>query len=197
MRKIAVYGGSFDPPHNGHKLLAQNLAEFCGAERVLIVPASSSPFKNGGNASPEHRLSMCKILFDEPIFQVSDIEIKRGGKSYTIDTLNEIKSLYPDAQLYLFMGDDMLLSFAKWYKYEEILDICTLVAACREESLNKLSAMKLYSNELLGGESNVLLCPYKPFEISSTQIRENLKKGITEGVSPRVYDYIVSKELYR
>ena len=197
MKKIAVYGGSFDPPHMGHKLLAENLAELCGAEKVIIIPASSSPFKNGGNASGEHRLNMCKLLFNEPLFEVSDTELKRGGKSYTIDTLKEIKDIYPDSQMYLFMGDDMLLSFNRWYKYEEILNICTIVAGCRESSLNKLSDMKEYADKLLGGQKNVLLCPCEPFEISSTQIREGLKKGVAAGVSDSVYDYIISKELYQ
>ncbi len=197
MEKIAVYGGSFDPPHNGHKLLAENLAQFCDADRVIVIPAAVSPFKSGGSASGEHRLQMCKLLFDTPLFQVSDIELKRGGKSYTIDTLTEIKKLYPDAELYLFMGDDMLLSFNKWYKFDEILKLCKIVAACRTQSCDKLGLMEDYADEFLGGKSNVLLCPYEPFEMSSTQVRENLKKGICEGISPKVYDYIVSKELYK
>lgn len=197
MEKIAVYGGSFDPPHNGHKLLAENLSRFCGADRVIVIPAAVSPFKSGGSASGEHRLNMCKLLFDAPLFQVSDIEIKRGGKSYTIDTLTEIKKLYPDAQLYLFMGDDMLLSFNKWYKFDEILKLCKIVAACRTQKQDKLTLMEEYACEFLGGESNVLLCPYEPFEISSTKVRENLKKGVYEGISPKVYDYIISKELYK
>ncbi len=134
MEKIAIYGGSFDPPHIGHKLLAENLSRFCGADKVIVIPTALSPFKNSGCASAEHRLRMCEILFAEPIFSVSDIEIKRGGKSYTIDTLNEIKKMYPDCRLYLFMGDDMLLSFNRWYKYNEILKLCTIVAACRHHN---------------------------------------------------------------
>lgn len=197
MEKIAVYGGSFDPPHMGHRLLADNLSRFCGADKVIVIPAAMSPFKNSGSATGEHRLEMCRLLFDEPVFQVSDIEIKRGGKSYTIDTLTEVKKLFPDSQLYLFMGDDMLLSFTKWYKYEEILKMCTLVAACRTTDMDKLSPMADYAKEHLGGESNVMLCPCEPIEISSTQVRDELKIGRSTYVSDKVYDYIVSKGLYK
>ncbi len=194
--KIAVYGGSFDPPHNGHKLLAENLSKYCGADKVLIIPAAVSPFKNGGNVSGEHRLNMCKLLFCDPFFEVSDIELKRGGRSYTVDTLNQVKSIYPDSELYLFMGDDMLLSFAKWYKYKEILKLCTIVAACRTKDAEKLDNMGAYVEQYLGGADNVMLCPYEPLEISSTEIRGNLKKRKGDGLSPQVYDYIVSRGLY-
>lgn len=197
MEKIAVYGGSFDPPHIGHKLLAQNLLRFCGAHRVIIIPAAMSPFKTSGSATGEHRLRMCKRLFYEPVFQVSDIELKRGGKSYTIDTLKEIKNIYPDSQLYLFMGDDMLFSFQKWYKYEEILKLCTVVAACRTVETEKLCEMENYVKNNLGEQANVLICPYKPIEISSTKVREDLKNGKSEYISQNVYEYIVSEGLYK
>lgn len=197
MEKIAIYGGSFDPPHMGHRLLADNLSRFCGADKVIVIPAAMSPFKNSGSAGGEHRLEMCRLLFDAPFFQVSDIEIKRGGKSYTIDTLTEVKKLYPNAQLYLFMGDDMLLSFNMWYKYEDIIKICTLVAACRTADMDKLSQMADYAKTHLGGADNVILCPYEPVEISSTQVREELKTGGSEYISRKVYDYIVSKGLYK
>ena len=197
MKKIAVYGGSFDPPHKGHKLLAENLSRFCGADKVVIIPTAMSPFKDKSGASAEDRLNMCRLLFSEPLYEVSDIEILRGGKSYTIDTLTQIKKLYPDSQLYLFMGDDMLLSFSKWYKYEEILGICTLVCACRTENLQMLSQMKAYADEFLGGEENVLICESVPFEISSTIVRDEIKNGKSSNVDSVVYEYIISKGLYK
>ena len=96
MKKIAIYGGSFDPPHKGHKLLAENLASVCGAEKVIIIPTALSPFKNSSSATAEDRLNMCKLFFKEDLFSISDIEIKRGGKSYTVDTVSELKKLYPE-----------------------------------------------------------------------------------------------------
>jgi nicotinate-nucleotide adenylyltransferase len=129
MTKIAIYGGSFDPPHKGHRLLAENLMKSCGALKVIVIPTAMSPFKNSSGASAEDRLQMCRLAFSDEVFEVSDIEISRGGKSYTVDTVAAVKAMYPDAELYLFMGDDMLLSFDKWYKHEEILRIATIVCA--------------------------------------------------------------------
>lgn len=196
MEKIAIYGGSFDPPHKGHRLLAENLAGFCGVDKVLVIPTAMSPFKNSSGATPQDRLEMCKTAFHGELFEISDIEIKRGGKSYTIDTVKQVKELYPDSELYLFMGDDMLLSFKQWYKYEEILSLCTLVAACRTHEIELLGKMQEYAMSLPCGEEKVIICACEPFEVSSTQIRAGLKVGERFGVNDGVYSYIASRGLY-
>ena len=197
MKKIAIYGGSFDPPHKGHKLLAENLASVCGAEKVIIIPTALSPFKNSSSATAEDRLDMCKLFFKEDLFQISDIEIKRGGKSYTVDTLTQIKEENPDAELFLFMGDDMLLSFDKWYCYQEILRLATIVCACRTENLEELDNMKEFVKNILKAESRVIICESVPFEISSTEIRSSLKDGVNKGLSEEIYNYIAAKGLYQ
>lgn len=197
MKKIAIYGGSFDPPHKGHKLLAENLASVCGAEKVIIIPTALSPFKNSSSATAEDRLDMCKLFFKEDLFQISDIEIKRGGKSYTVDTLAQIKEENPDAELFLFMGDDMLLSFDKWYCYQEILRLATIVCACRTENLEELQNMKNFVKNVLNAEERVIICESVPFEISSTEIRSSLKDGVNKGLSEEIYNYIAAKGLYQ
>ena len=197
MKKIAIYGGSFDPPHKGHKLLAENLASVCGAEKVIIIPTALSPFKNSSSATAEDRLNMCKLFFKEALFQISDIEIKRGGKSYTVDTLTHLKAENPDAELFLFMGEDMLLSFDKWYCYQEILKLATIVCACRTENLDELQNMKDFVKNVLKAEDRVIICESVPFEISSTEIRSSLKDGINKGLSEDVYNYIAAKGLYQ
>lgn len=197
MKKIAIYGGSFDPPHKGHKLLAENLASVCGAEKVIIIPTALSPFKNSSSATAEDRFQMCKLFFKEELFQISDLEIKRGGKSYTVDTLAQIKEENPDAELFLFMGDDMLLSFNKWYKHQEILRLATIVCACRTENLQELDNMKEFVKNVLEAETRVIICESVPFEISSTEIRSSLKDGIYDGLSEDVYNYIEAKGLYQ
>ena len=110
MGNIAIYGGSFDPPHKGHKLLAENLAKECNADKVIVIPAYSSPFKDGTIANSTDRLTMCRHTFTDPIFEISSIEINREGKSYTVDTIRDLKKYYPNDNLFLFMGDDMFLS---------------------------------------------------------------------------------------
>ena len=197
MKKIAIYGGSFDPPHKGHKLLAENLTSVCGAEKVIIIPTALSPFKNSSSATAEDRLNLCELFFKERMFQISDIEIKRGGKSYTVDTLAQIKEENPDSELFLFMGDDMLLSFDKWYKHEEILRLATIVCACRTENLQELNNMKEFVKNVLKAEDRVIICESMPFEISSTEIRSSLKAGKNTGLSEEVYSYIAAKGLYQ
>lgn len=197
MKKIAIYGGSFDPPHKGHKLLAENLASVCGAEKVIIIPTALSPFKNSSSATAEDRLNMCKLFFKEDLFQISDVEIKRGGKSYTVDTLTQIKEENPEAELFLFMGDDMLLSFDKWYCYQEILRLATIVCACRTENLEELQNMKDFVKNVLKSEDRVIICESVPFEISSTEIRSSLKDGVNKGLSEEIYNYIAAKGLYQ
>ena len=197
MKKIAIYGGSFDPPHKGHKLLAENLASVCGAEKVIIIPTALSPFKNSSSATAEDRLNMCKLFFKEDLFQISDVEIKRGGKSYTVDTLTQIKEENPEAELFLFMGDDMLLSFDKWYCYQEILRLATIVCACRTENLEELQNMKSFVKNVLKAEDSVIICESVPFEISSTEIRSSLKDGVNKGLSEEIYNYIAAKGLYQ
>lgn len=199
MNKIAIYGGSFDPPHNGHKALAHNLARACGADMVLVVPTAMSPFKNKSGASAEDRLEMCRRHFKEDFFNVTDIEIKRGGKSYTVDTVCAVKDMYPDCELYLFMGDDMLLSFHKWYEYRRIMSMCTLVAACRTQDLSEFDAMVSYRRDVLGDDgTGVIICNSMPVEISSTDIRNQLKLyGDSSMLSPDVTEYIKARGIYR
>lgn len=198
MEKIAIYGGSFDPPHKGHKSLALNLAKKCGADKVIIMPTALSPFKSSSGATSADRYEMCRLAFCEPMFEVSDIEIKRGGKSYTVDTLKEVKKLYPNAKLFLFMGDDMFLSFNKWYKYREILDLCVPVAACRTENLAELESMKKFSKEVLKLENGgAIICECVPVEMSSSEIRRELKSGSgSNSLEADVNRYIKTRGLY-
>ena len=197
MIKVAVYGGSFDPPHKGHKLLAQNLALQCGADKVVVIPTAMSPFKDSSGATSADRYEMCKLAFCDSLFEVSDIEIARGGKSYTVDTLREIKKLYPESQLYLFMGDDMFLSLDRWYEYKDILKLCVVVAACRTTELEKLEEMKNFAKNVLKlRDDGFLICESVPIEISSTEIRKNLKDRNGDYLDEGVFTYIKNRGLY-
>ena len=100
MKRIGIYGGSFDPVHKGHRLLAENLSKEINADKVFIIPAAVSPFKKGSVASDVDRLAMCTLAFSDDLYEISDWEIKKGGKSYTVDTLREFKKLYPEDKLY-------------------------------------------------------------------------------------------------
>ncbi len=198
--KIAVYGGSFDPPHKGHIRLYNQLSCVCGTEKGFVIPACSSPFKNGCFADNNSRLKMCRLAFKNTNAKVSNIEINRGGKSYTYDTVKFIKEKYPDSTVYLFMGDDMFLSLKNWYKSEELLKLCIPVAASRTEDFRYLDNMKEYAKTELKLKDNMyIISGVKPFDISSTEIRNLIKdnKDASRFLDGDVYSYILSKGLYK
>ncbi len=192
--KIGLFGGSFNPPHKGHLYLAETCASALGLDRVLIIPSNIAPHKSSVSyASGEDRLNMCRIAFDSPLFEVSGIELDRGSTSYTVDTLRELRKIYPDDELYFIIGSDMLESFTKWYLWETILELCTLCAAPREKGF--IPDFSPYTPEQ---RKKIVYLDFEPLEISSTEIRIRLKSnnGCEELVDKKVIDYIRSHGLY-
>lgn len=195
--KIGVYGGSFNPPHNGHLYLATEVSKRLGLDKVIIIPSNISPQKdNNGNIDPMHRINMCKEVFAHSLFEVSSLEIDRGGKSYTVDTLTALKELYPDCDLYLFMGSDMLLSFHSWYRYSDILKMCTICAISREDEKNA-EVLENYAKTVLS-DGNVLIFDVAPIELSSSLVRENIRNGKSciGLISEKTEKYIKENNLY-
>ncbi len=138
---------------------------------------------------------MCKLCFDDDIFEISDIELKRKGKSYTVDTLDELKRLYPDDELYFIMGSDMLLTFHRWREPEKILSLATVCAAEREKGLaKKLTDYVLKHYE--GHKDRFLVLDFNPIEISSTEIREELSHNTPLLLDTEVEKYIKERGLY-
>ena len=129
----AVFGGSFDPVHNGHVNLVKQIygSGFVSLDEIIIMPARVSPFKQNSARKPadgRQRYEMCRLAFEEMSYvRVSDYEISLPEVSYTVNTLRHLRELYPDDELFFIMGSDMLLSFEKWYRYEEILSLCILL----------------------------------------------------------------------
>ena len=110
--RIGIYGGAFNPVHKGHIKLAEEVKTKADLDKIIIMPSGLSPHKSSGSLiDSSHRLQMCKLAFEGEDYIISDLEIKREGKSYTVDTVTELKEIYPDDELYLIMGSDMLLSF--------------------------------------------------------------------------------------
>lgn len=143
--KIAIYGGSFNPPHLGHHRVASLVSRDINPDLFLIVPDNIPPHKElSENApSPIQRYEMCKIAFkDIPNVEISTLELDRGGKSYTVDTLHEIKNTHPNDELFFVMGMDMIESFSTWYKPEEIENMCTLYVAPRAVSSESSSVAR-------------------------------------------------------
>lgn len=189
MRTIGVFGGAFNPPHKGHVRLARDFAGRLSLDKVLVIPSFLPPHKTDSLlATAEDRLAMCRLAFgDDDRFEVSGMEIERGGKSYTYDTLRALRDEYPDAALYLIVGSDMLASFETWHRWRDILSLCTLCAARRKES-----------DSLCKDEVDCLVSDLPALEVSSTEIRDRLAQGedIAPLVGSKVADYIRSRGLY-
>ncbi len=196
--RIGIYGGTFNPPHKGHKNLALQMKKAARLDRIIIIPAGTPPHKPGEQlASGEHRMKMCELMFSEDFFFVSDIEIKRQGKSYTYDTLCRLKEEFSGDELFLIMGSDMLLSFHRWYNYREILSLVTLCVATREDEIT-CGALSDYARDTLGLEDDIILADIEPVECSSTEVRELIKKGLDARTltSAALFDYMRLHLLY-
>ena len=198
MEKIGIFGGTFNPVHNGHVLLARHYVQALGLQKLLVIPAKTPPHKLAPELAAEQlRLQMCALAFaDLPQAQVSDLEICRPGKSYTIDTVYKLRQLYPQAQLYLLVGSDMFLSFTKWKDWQGILQEVTLCTAAR--NAGELSSLRGYA-AFLEQYGRTLVYDFPVAEISSTQIRSLIKEGkdCSQLLPPAVYRMILQKNLYR
>ena len=195
--KLGLFGGSFDPPHLGHLRLANAAVAACGLQKMVILPAACSPFKRSVFASDADRLAMCRRTFSAPCFEISDFELDRGGKSYTVDTVAHFRRLYPAAALTLLMGEDQLLSFDRWYRWQEILQMTSLCAAVRTGD-GRRETLESFADAHLRQYGAVTVLEFEPFPLSSTEIRQKVQKSdpVSGLVSPETEKYILEKGLY-
>ena len=195
--RIGIFGGAFNPVHNGHLHLAKSYLDELKLDKILFVPTSVPPHKTAdGLISGEHRINMLRLATkDNKRFEISDIEFWRGGKSYTFDTIKALQSVFPSDKFYLIVGSDQYLYFENWYRADEILRMVTLVTAAREQSeYDKMLAFKAENENL----KNSLISRFEVLEISSTDIRDRVKKGesISALVPTGVEQYIKDNKLY-
>lgn len=197
--RVGIFGGTFAPIHNGHVAAAKAFMEQMKLDYLYIIPTCIPPHKQiDSSDDPHYRMRMCELAFaDTDGVVVSDIEIKRGGKSYTYDTLTELSR--PDTRLFFMCGTDMVLSFDTWYRYEDILKLCYPVYIRRENdpiiSARIISKITEYY-EKYGVMFRRIVT--EPIEISSTEIRRRAAKGedISSLVPKRVADFIIENRLY-
>lgn len=197
----AIFGGSFDPVHKGHVNLVQQIYDKTELDEIIIMPTAISPFKQNMErkpASAEDRLEMCRLAFaDMDFVTVSDYEISLSEVSYTVNTIRHFRTLYPDDNLFFIMGSDMLLSFERWKNFEEILSMCTLIAASREDGETDMDELEAQA-ETLRRYGNVMLLRTDAYEISSTEIREKIKNNsdVSCYMHENVVKYILENKLY-
>ncbi len=196
--RVGLLGGSFDPVHNGHLQTARTALERCHLQRVVWMPGATPPHKRGRQlADAEHRLAMLRLaLAPEPRFELSRLEIDRGGVSYTIDTLTTLRSVHPDWDLWLILGMDSLRDLPTWYRATEVVDLCTVVTVARPgvaapEDLPGLTP----------AQQARLRCHHlteRVLDLSSTEIRTRIaqRRSIRYLVPDAVATYIQAHQLY-
>lgn len=198
-RRVGLLGGTFDPVHLGHINLARQMREKLGLTKVVLIPTFMPPHKDAAYAvGAQDRLEMCRIAAGTDAgLGVSDIEIKRGGASYTFDTLTQLHAEYPDAVLYFIMGADMFLTLEQWRNFPGIAGLAELCAASRhggETAVLSEHAKKLEA--LYGARCHIEEIPV--VDMSSTQIRALIADGgdVSAMLPEGVYEYILRRGLY-
>ncbi|MBR5773944.1 MAG: nicotinate (nicotinamide) nucleotide adenylyltransferase [Clostridia bacterium] len=196
--RLGIFGGTFNPIHSGHIELVKHFAEVAELDKVLLIPTKIPPHKLSPDLlSGEVRLEMCSLAVEgESKIEVSDLELRREGHSYTIDTLKALQEIYEGAQLYLIMGADMLLCLDSWRDYKGIIERCVICAAERNSST--VGQLRAKARELEIPENRVIISDGDIMTVSSTQIRDRLRLGESiEGLVPeRVRKYIIENGLY-
>ena len=204
-KRILLFGGTFDPVHVGHLIVARSVAERRGFDRVLLVPAASPPHKSPARATGAQRLEMLRLAIEgEDLFEICEVELRRAGPSYTIDTLQTVGEQWGgEVAIHLVIGMDMLADLPHWHRASEVVDAAEIVVACRppwdsriDEVFRSLS--EHFSPEQCGRlRENVISAGL--LDISSSEIRDRVGSGksIRYLVPEPVSTYVESKGLYR
>lgn len=183
-KKLLIFGGSFDPPHQGHKAMVGTVCSLLKPDLVLIVPCYIQPLKIKNSATAEQRLAMTRIMFPDKEYVVSDYEVNKGGTSYTIDTLRYLSKVYKDYELYLMVGEDSYFNFSEWKNFEEILKNYNVIVLARQG--------KGLKNRYPFAKSVQFITEFS-HPASSTEARA----GNTKYIDEKVLEYINSNGLYR
>lgn len=202
MKKIGIFGGSFNPPHLGHTGIVNHFIENLNLDFCIVIPAYISPFKNDEMINPEsnslHILNMVKLAFSKyKKIVVSDYELNKKGISYTYETLKHFKLEYIDSEIYLLIGTDQALLFKKWKNWEWILDNTQLVIVNREDELS-IDDLNVINENLSRNGKQPIILNSPAYIVSSRIIRSKIQSGddISKYLSPDVINYIKSSKLY-
>ena len=202
--KIGIMGGTFNPIHNGHLMLGEYSYRSCRLDQVWFMPNGNPPHKAGISASysADIRARMTELAIqDVPYFRLEDYEVKRQELSYSYQTLEHFKKVYPDDSFYFIIGADSLFNINKWMKPERILKACTILAACRGDKNNSeiMNRQIELLKEQYGTDTDIRLLSSPLMEVSSHELREMVSEGksISGLVPETVEQYIKENGLYR
>lgn len=198
LRRIAMYGGSFNPIHDGHTAVAAAFVKKLKLDKLLLIPTAESPHKSLDEmVSPQHRFEMCRLAAKNiKKAEACDIELHRSGKSYTVDTLRELAELYPDSEFFLIMGADMFITLPEWKQPEEIFKLATLCTVPRSEE--DFITLSEYGEKYKSMGAQVCILDMKKIDLSSTEVRRSVfeDKPISKMVCGDVERYIYANYLY-
>ena len=196
--KIGLFGGTFDPIHNGHLWIAKNAYETYSLDKVLFIPSGISYMKSGV-LSVSHRVNMVKLaISDYPFFSLSTIESDKNQNSYSYETILELKKENPNDEFFFIIGFDSLKNMVKWKNPEIIFKEVTVLVAIRDDG--NIDLIKEYIDEYskeYGACIKIIQC--EKIEVSSTQIRQDIINGndVSKMLPSKVYNYIIDNRLYK
>ena len=199
-RKIGILGGTFDPIHNAHLLLGEAAREQFGLDRVIYIPSNLAHLPNRTDiSSGDTRYQMVKMAInDNPYFTCSRIEIDKPEGTYTINTINELKLMYPGDELYLILGGDSVIGLETWFKSKELMQSCIIIAAIREDDdIASLDKKRKELAKIYGAD--IRLLTFNRIDISSTEIRNRIRTGrsVRYMLPEQVIEHICIKGLYK
>jgi nicotinate-nucleotide adenylyltransferase len=194
--RIGVFGGTFDPIHEGHLAAAKAAMECAHLDRVLFVPSAQPPHRGTPVAPAEHRLAMTKLAVQgEPSFEVSDVEVTRGGTSYTLDTLSELHREHPQDELFLILGWDAARLFRTWHEPDRVRSLASIVIIDRpglgQPGLSELASLGLDPARVIG-------CHFATPDVSGSELRRAIAAGqsVSGKLPAAVERYITEHRLY-
>ena len=199
MKKYGIFGGSFNPIHYGHLMICEYIKEEMGLDKVIFIPTGNPPHKEL-ELSAEDRYEMVRLAISpNPDFEISDIETTRVKKSYTVDTIRELKKIYKEEKLYFLIGLDSLFQLKTWMKIGDLSQEIEFVVALRLGYLDREEVNKEidFLRENFGTKINLIKTPL--YEISSTDLRDRIREGksLRYLIPKKVLDYIEESGFYK
>lgn len=214
-KKLGIFGGTFNPIHYGHLRAAEEVREKLGLGNILFIPSYNPPLKESGLVSAEHRYEMTRLATEaNPFFNISDMECRRRGKSYSVDTLRELKVLYPKKEFYFILGLDSFMDIPDWYQPKTLMELTNFAVISRPGySFSAISATTALNAAVISGLDScrttghetplrsgkkLKLLNVTPFSISATAIRRLVSNGgsIKYLLPEKVESYIIANKLY-
>lgn len=187
-KRVGILGGTFNPPHLAHLVVADQVCQQLGLDKVYFMPTANPPHVDAKTTiDAKHRVNMVKrAISDNPQFDIETIEVERGGKSYTYDTMFELIQRHPDTEYYFIIGADMVNYLPKWYKIDELMQLVQFVGVKRP-------------GYVIDTQYPLIWVDVPEIEVSSTSVRKNIARGCTVNylVPAAVLDYIQQEGLYR